>query len=167
MNINYQPSNTFGNTYVPQYTDYHVDDDQLRAALSRRDTQMAIALNLKANGIFEKVETQTGEQFFSPSTDQNVKQFSFRKVFTFGAIAAGGNTSFAHGISNILQFTHIYGTCITDTAGVIDYRPIPHASVTANANIEIIVTITTITINNGAASPNITSGLIVLEYLKT
>lgn len=164
MNTNFQPSSTFGNTYIPQFTDYHVDDDQLRSALSKRDTQIAIALNYKANGVFEKVETQTGEQFFSETTDQNRKQFSFRKTFTFGAIAPGGTTSFNHGITTILRFTHIYGTCITS---VVDYRPIPHASVTLNANIEVIVTATTVTVNNGAASPAITSGLIVLEYLKT
>lgn len=162
MNVNFQPSNTFGNTYIPQFTDYHVDEEQLKSTLSRRDTQLAVAINFKENGVFEKVETQTGQQFFGQSTNQQNKQFPFRKVFTFGAIAAPGTTSFNHGITGIQQFTHIYGTCVTAT----DFRPIPHASVTANANIEVIVSSTAVTINNGAGGPAITSGLIVLEYIK-
>jgi hypothetical protein len=157
------PVDTFGNTYVPQFTDYQLDEEALKTALSRRDTQLAIALNYKANGVFETVETQTGEQFFGSTTNQQKKRYSFRKVFSFGAIAAPGTLAIAHGITGITQCTHIYGTCIT---AIPDFRPIPHASVTANANIEVIVSATTITINNGAGGPAITSGLIVLEYLK-
>lgn len=160
---NFGPVDTFGNTYVPQFTDYQLEEAELKTALSRRDTQLVTALNLKTNGIYETVETQTGEQFFGSLTNQQKKRFSFRKVFSFGAIAAGASLVITLGITGITQFTHIYGTCVTDAP---DFRPIPHASVTANANIEVIVSATTITINNGAAGPNIVSGLIVLEYLK-
>jgi hypothetical protein len=77
----FQPSNAYGNTYIPQFTNYDLEEDELKTALSRRDTQIVNALNLKTNGVFETVETQTGEQFFGNTSTQQKKRFSFRKVF--------------------------------------------------------------------------------------
>lgn len=159
------PEDTVGNTYISQYTNYELDDEEIRLQLTRRDTQIAIALNLKENGIYETVETQDGEQWFG-RTDNRKKRFGFRKVFVVPAIAAGANTgALPHGITGFttITFTHIYGTCTT--AGNL-WKPIPHASVVANGNIEVQVTTTTYTIFNGAGSTAITSGILVLEYLK-
>jgi hypothetical protein len=60
--------------------------------------------------------------------------------------------------------TRTTGACITD---VVDYRPIPCTSATAvDEQISVIATLANIVIVNGAAAPDITSGFIVLEYLK-
>src|ERR1051325_2515542 len=157
--------NTTGNTYVPQYINYELEDQELRMQLTRRDTQLSIALNTKENGVFETVEVQNGQRWFAATADINLKRFAFRKVFSFGAIAAGGTLVINHGLTNVSIFVHIYGTCITD---VVDYRPIPYSSVIAVTDqIEVKVTATQIIIDNGATAPNITSGIIVLEYLYT
>ena len=88
----------------------------------------------------------------------------FRLVVPFGAIATGATLSITHNIQSLVQFTHIYGTCIT---AVPDFRPIPYASATLVTNqIEVKVTPTQVVIINGATAPNIASGMIVLEYLK-
>lgn len=154
---------TIGNTYVNTYTNYQLDEEELKLLLTRRDTQLSTALNYKENGIFERTEYQNGQQYFGNAATPDQKRFVYRKVIVFGAIAAGANLAIAHGISTVSSFTHIYGTCVT--AGPT-YRAIPYASVTANANIEVLVDPTNVTIFNGAASPNITSAMIVLEYLK-
>lgn len=161
--MTFGPPSSLGNTYIPGYRHYALDDQELREALTRDYTSIANAVNLKTNGIFETVETQNGEQFFGTVTDQRKKRYVFRKSFTFGAVAAPGTTAITHGIIGITNTTRIYGTVIT---AIPDFRPIPHASVTANANIEVIVNSTTITINNGAGGPALTSGIVVLEYLK-
>lgn len=162
--MQYEPLDTFGNIYLPTFRDFQQDEGQLRLLMSKVYTEIANSVNLKETGVYDLVEVQNSQQFFTVGTGQK-KRFAFRKLLTFGAIAAGGTSSLPHGITqfNPLTFVHIYGTAIT---AVPDFRPIPHASVTANANIEVIATNTTVTINVGAASPNVTSAIIVLEYLK-
>ena len=161
-------SQTSGNTFVPQFFSYELEDKELRPALIRRDTQLAIALNLKENGIFETVESQNGQQFFGNPGKQQVKRFAFRKVFSFGAIPTGGVLNIPVQVSAITFFTHIYGTCIVDTEPL--YRPIPYVSATLITDqIQFDITsapVLQINITNGGTAPNITSGIIVLEYLK-
>lgn len=119
--------------------------------------------NIKQIGIYDLNENLTGQQWFTPGNPQKKRQ-TFRKAFQIGAIAAGATLNTAHGLTGITAFTQIYGSAITD---VVDYRPIPYASATAvNLQIEIKVTATNIVIINGAAAPNITSALVILEYLK-
>jgi hypothetical protein len=156
-------ASSIGNTYVPHYTNYQLEEEELRLQLTRRDNQIAISLNDKENGIVEIIETQNGQQWFGDTGIQQQKRFAFRKAFSFGAIPAGTPLTVTHGISGATIFVHIYGGVITSNP---DFRPLPHASVTANANIEVIVTSTNYTINNGAGGPNITFGVLVLEYLK-
>ena len=77
---------------------------------------------------------------------------------------AGAALNIAHGITNFVELTALYGTCIT---AVVDYRPIPFVSVAAaNQGIQVLLAGANITITNGAAAPNITSGIIIAEYLK-
>lgn len=120
-------------------------------------------VNVRQISVFDLQEFLTGEQWFTSGNPQAKRQ-TFRQVYSIGAIAAGATSTTAHGLTNLTAFTHIYGTCITD---VVDYRPLPYVSVTAlNQQIELKVDATNITIINGAASPNITSAIVVLEFLK-
>lgn len=160
--MTYSPNNALVTSYLPTFRDFQQTDELLRLLLSKTYTEIANAVNLKENGVYDLVETQNGQQYFNPSTTR-LKRFSFRKLITFGAIAAGSTSSVAHGITGITTGVDLYGTCITD---VPDFRPIPHASVTANANIELIVTSTVVTINVGAGSPNVVSAIVILDYLK-
>lgn len=120
-------------------------------------------VNIRQIGVYDLTEFLTGQQWFSTTSTQTKRQ-TFRKTFNIGAIAAGATLNTPHGLSGFTAFTHIYGTCITD---IVDYRPIPYSSATAvNQQIEIKVDATNIVIINGAASPNITSAIVVLELLK-
>lgn len=141
-------------------------EDQSQLLIKHTDvyTSQANAINLREIGQFETVELLNGQQFFNAASTQQ-KRFAYRKVFSIGAIAAGGTSITAHGLTgNPLNFTHIYGTCITN---VVDYRPIPYASATlVTDQIQINVGVANINIVNGATAPAITSAIIVLEYLK-
>lgn len=120
-------------------------------------------VNVRQIGVFDLEEFLTGERWFTAGNPQ-VKRQTFRIVFQIGPIVAGATSTTAHGLTGVTAYTHIYGTAITD---VVDYRPIPYASATVVTNqIEIKVDATNITIINGATAPNITSALVVLEYLK-
>jgi hypothetical protein len=123
--------------------------------------ETANAINQRTIGIFPIIKSAiTGESWF---INKNRKQQSLRQVFTFGSIThALSPFSIPYKLHGFDQFVRIWGTC---TTVLPDYRPIPYSSVTANANIEVNVTPTNIVITLGAASPELASGLIVLEWL--
>jgi len=158
------PSGQQQQPYLPTSRKFPVQNPvQLEPELIKSYIDVAQAVNIRTIGIFENLQIVTGERWFSgDASNALLKRQSYRKAFTFAAISAGTSSSILHGITNVTAFTRIYGTCITD---IPDYRPLPYASVTANANIELKVTPTQITISVGAASPNITSAIVVLEYL--
>jgi hypothetical protein len=148
---------------LPTTTVLPTDQDELIVRLTTNYTQMAQNINLKEIGIFETTEIISGQQWFN-AADPNNRRGVFRKVISGPAVAAGATATLAHGLGTITSFTAIYGTAVTV---VVDYRPIPYASATAvNTQIEIKVNATNVIVINGAAAPNITSMLIVLEYLK-
>lgn len=120
-------------------------------------------INLREIAIYQTSEQQTGQQWYN-STNIQVVRYGFRKIMTFGALAAGSVNVIAHGISNITQFTVISGAAIT-TTGTMQV-PLPFVSVVAASNIELRADATNIYLNLGAAGFNLSSGFILLEYLK-
>jgi len=161
---NFSPSGSFGNTYIATTRDFQQDEVNLRILLNQSYIEIANSLNLKTNGVFETIETQTGEQYFGNPSSQQKKRYAFRKVFSIDPIAAGATLTFAHEITGVTQFTHIYG--VINTAG--DSRPLPYVDVTNVTNqTSLSVTSTNIVITNGATAQAITGGIVVLEYLKS
>jgi hypothetical protein len=124
--------------------------------------EVANAINQRTIGIFPVIKSAiTGEQWF---INKNRKQQSLRQVYTFGTIAAGATLLIPYTLPGFDLFVRIWGTCVTV---IPDSRPLPYSSVTANANIELRVDTVNhnIVIIVGAASPNITSGIIIIEWL--
>jgi hypothetical protein len=159
--MTFDPSNSLA-PYLQTSVFFPDEFDEFRVKFLALYRDIASNVNVRQIGIFDLEEFLTGESWFT-SGDPQKKRQTFRKVFEIGAIAAGATSTTAHGITGIVAFTHIYGTAITT---IVDYRPIPYSSVTAvNQQIEIKVDATNITIINGAAAPNITSAIVVLEYL--
>ena len=156
MNNSLQSQNNFLRTS----REFPKEINSLSFEVDKSYVDVANAVNVRTIGIFPiNRPTVTGESFFLIS---NKKQQSLRQVYKFGAIAPGATLSIPYTINGFSQFSRIYGTCIT---AVPDYRPIPYASVTVNANIELKVTTTNIVISVGAASPAIVSGIIILEWI--
>lgn len=155
------PSNALS-AFLQTYRNFEGDTEQIRILLNNSYRDTAEAVNVRTIGTHDLVEVQNGQQYFNPANTQN-KRYAFRKTFSLDAIATGATSTFNHAITGISIVTHFYGGVITD---IPDYRPLPNPSTTANANIEVIVTNTQVSITNGAGSPNITSGILVIEYLK-
>ncbi len=127
---------------------------------------IAQKVNYRTIGLFAvNFQMVTGEQWFLAG--QPINQQTLRQVYPFGPVLAGTELDIPTGITNLIQFTRIYGTCITD---IPDYRPLPYVdqgSVTTNIAI-LVATIAgslQIRILPGATSPNIVSGIIILEWL--
>lgn len=152
--------------YLITSRNFPTDGAQLEPELTKMYNEVAQAVNLRTNGLYETTQNVTGEQWFNTSFNPDVgmrRRQSYRKVFTFGAIAAGATLAINHGITGITSFTLTYGEAITD---VPDFRNIPFASATVVTDqIQVTKTSTQIIIINGATAPNIVSGKFVLEYL--
>ena len=140
------------------------DPSQLLIQLTANHTNIASSLNIREIAQYEDgVAVQTGQQFSVPNS-QN-KNFSFRNVYYFGAIAAGVVLTIPNNIVGVIQFTRMYGTCIT---AATDFRPLPFVSITALTDqIAIRADATNLYIGVGTTSPNVVSGIAVLEYLLT
>lgn len=152
-------------SYLPTYRSFPVEKpDELERVLVQTYTEIAEASNVKENAQYETVETVNDQQFYG-LVDPQAKRFVYRKCFEIGAIASGATATIAHGIAPLIGFANIYGTCFTDQAPGGDWRPIPYTP-TVNEYIAIRVTVTNIIIDVAAASPNVLSGMVVLEYFK-
>jgi len=151
-------------SYLRSSREFPEDIHLLSVQISKSYIDIANAVNLRTIGVFPKnTFVLTGESWFLTSS----RQQSLRQIYTFSTINPGVPISIPYRTDGLTQFSRIYGTCIT---AVPDYRPIPFASVTANANIEIKVVPTSnttgnIVITSGAASPVINSGLAIIEWL--
>lgn len=152
--------------YLPTTQVFPEDESQRLIVLTENYSSLARGINQRTIGNFSTEEVVTGNKYFDPSNFQ-ITRGSYRKSFELAATAAGATTNIAHGITGVnsaITFVEIGGNCLTATP---DNRPIPYTSVSAlTAGIEIKVDGTNIVVTNGSTAPNITSGLITLEYLK-
>jgi hypothetical protein len=167
--MTFGPINSYSSFLPPEF-DLPQDPKLMTELLSIRERDTASIINVKQNGQFETTELLSGQFWFNPLVTQQSRQprYGYRQVYSFGAIAAGATLTIAHGIvivaGETLFFTAIRGSCLT---AVPDWRPIPYSSATLVTNqIEIRADATNIYIINGSTAPNITSGVVVLEYLK-
>jgi hypothetical protein len=145
---------------------YPLDPSQLLIKLTGLHTDISNAVNVREISIYQDgQEVLTGQQFSTVGNTQK-KRYAFRKVFYFGVIAPGATLNIAHGLTNITSFVHIYGTILVAPGG--DWRPIPYVSVAAVGDqVALRVDTVNVIIANGATGPNITSGIVVIEYLYT
>ena len=165
--MTFGPNNTL-QAFLPTNLTFSKNEEEFNIQITTRMRDVARYLNLREIAIFDLTEVPVGQQWFNPANTQ-IKRDGFRQVYNVTPttpILAGATSTTPHGITQVstLNFTHIYGTCITVNP---DFRPMPYASVTAaNQGIELLVDATNFYIINGAAAPNITSAIVVLEYLK-
>jgi len=159
--MSFAPDFSTGN-FLPE--NYVIPDEQsqLQEFLKKTLEGHSRFINRKEMGQYETVEVQVNQTF--PGATAQAKGQVFRKIFEFGAIAIGGNLIIPHLINGTLDFTRIYGTCVT----AIDSRPLPFNSVlAANQGVQLLTTGVNIVITNGAAAPAILSGRIILEFIKS
>jgi len=161
--MTFSPANTL-ETALPENITFSEDWKQFIEQWTNLYRKVAIKINEKERAFYPlQLEILNNQQFFTVG-DTRTYRSVFRKVFNFGAIAAGVTLNIPHGIGVFTEFTHIYGTCITN---VVDYRPLPYVSVIAvNQGVQLGIVGINIVIINGAAAAPITSGNVILEYTK-
>lgn len=148
--------------FLGRFRRFPTDDDALlERELVNSYTDVSVAVNQREIADYQLEELLTGQKFF-PSATNGPFRNTYRKVVQISAVAAGATLNTAHGISGLTAVTRIYGVAVTST----DFRPLPYASVTANANIELRIDTTNITVIAGAASPNLSSALVIVEYFR-
>lgn len=155
------PENSIGYLLQENFT-YTQNEESLHNQMNEVYQKIARASNAKEIGIYEETEIITGQRFFgaTPQTKRSV----YRKVFTFGAILAGGVLNIVHNINGLVSFTSITGTIIT---AVPDDRPLPYADAIAVTNqVSVLRNGINLVVTNGATAPNITSGILICEYMK-
>lgn len=155
--------NSYPGGFINTSIFFSEDESQRLYELTQFFTDIANLVNTKQFGQYTLNEVITGQQFSTPGNN-NVNKFPFRQVYYIGPIASGATLTTPHNITGLVQFTNIYGTVITDA---VDYRPLPRVStVNVNQQISLDCDATNFIIVNGAGGPNITSGIVILEYLK-
>ena len=148
---------------LPISFEFPLEQDEFRNTVDNTYKRIANSVNTKVGGLYPLQEIAAFKQYYT-ANDPFVFRNVYRKIFSFGAIAAGATLLIPHGITTFTEMTVIEGHCITD---IIDYRPIPYVSnANVNQQISIRVTSTDIVIVNGSGAPNITQGTAILEYVK-
>lgn len=145
---------------------FPTETKQLSLEIDRSYIDIANAVNNRTIGIFpSNAPGVTGESWFLRNSP---KQQTFRKIYSFGAIASGTELDIPIEITTgFVLFTRIYAAVITN---VVDYRPIPYVDPSGGTvGMTILVGPVAgqlqIRIVLGATAPAVTSGIAVLEYL--
>ena len=157
------------NNLLPQT--YIIPDDPEEKDLKIRQyfNDIATATNTKDSGIYDAIETITGQSFlplFSTQTGANATYRTvFRKVIDFGALPNTTTKSVAHGITigSTFSATKVYGAATDPSTSFI---PLPYASPTAANNIELNLDGTNVNVTTGSDRTGYTRCFVIVEYIK-
>lgn len=153
--MTYAPSNS-ESPYLPISYDFSNAPESLPSQLNSTYSSIALRLNNREISIYDLNENLTGQKWTNVNNLQVPRQ-TFRKVFEF---TAAGST--AHNISSLTQVIG-YGQY---TDGTNFYGVIHGSNVAIAGQVSFYVTPVNLVILSGAGAPAITSGVIVLEFLK-
>lgn len=158
------------NTFLPQDYIFPTSESDFKEKLRYYLNEMSFAVNTKDSGVYDAVETVTGQKFlptFSTESSSSTNYRSvLRKVVDFGSLPNAGTKSVAHGITlgSTLSVTQLYAAATNPSTSWI---PIPYASPTAANNIELNVDSTNINIITGSNRTAYTRCFVVIEYITT
>ncbi len=156
------------NYLLPQTFIIPEDEEQKDLKIRQYLNDIATATNSKDSGIYDGIETVTGQKFlpiFSTETNANATYRGvLRKVIDFGALPNSGVKNIAHGITftNDQSVTKLYaGATIPGSSWI----PIPFASPTLNLNISLEMDATNIIITTGIDRTTFTRCFVVVEFI--
>jgi hypothetical protein len=165
--MTFSPSNSLA-PFLQTSVFFPEEFDEFRVKFLALYRDISNNMNVRQIGVFDLEEFLTGERWFTAGDPQTKRQ-TFRITIQLGAYAAGTVQTIPHGVTGIVAFTHIYGTVITTTAGIGGFisLPLPYVNITAiSACIGLEADPTNIYIALGTTGHSISSGTVVLEYLK-
>lgn len=154
--MTFGPINT-ESPFLPITFDFpSLNPEEMAERLPKIYTDISSRLNTREISYYPLNEIQNGQSWFTEGNPQTFRG-AFRQVFTFSST---GNI--AHNISNITQVNG-YGQF---TDGTNFYGAIYGSNTSIAGQISFYVTSTNIVILSGVGAPSISSGIIVLDYLK-
>lgn len=158
------PNNLLPQTYViPE------DPSEKDVKLSQYLNDIATATNTKDSGIYDAIETITGQSFLPTFSNQTGSNVNYRTVFRltidFGSLPNTGTKSVAHGltIGSTWSVTKLYGGATNPSTSFI---PLPYASPTLANNIELNMDATNVNVITGSNRTAYTRSFIIVEYIK-
>ena len=157
------------NPFLPQTYLVPVDENQKDIRLSQYLNDLALSINSKDSGVYDTLETITGQKYlpvFSTATASNATYRDvFRVIVNFGSLPNTGTKSVAHGltIGSTWTVTRLYGAATNPSNSFI---PLPYASPTLANNIELNVDGTNVNVITGSDRTAYTASYVVLEYMK-
>lgn len=125
-----------------------------------------IAINGKDTGIYDVLETVTG-QTFPPVAGRTGQRAAYRKCFfDFGALPNAAPKSLAHGLTlnTELMITDLWGIAADPATNT--YLKLPYSSAVLANNIELNITGANIVVTTGSDRTAFTKTYIFIEYLK-
>lgn len=165
-------SNFTGNANNFLNTDYYIPEEISEKDLKLRQylNDISRATNSKDSGIYDAVETVTGQRFLPTFGTQEASNATYRsvlrKVIDTGALPNATSKSVAHGITLNTSFsvTRIYGAATNPTNSFI---PIPFASPVLANNISLEMNGTDIVIITGSDRTTYTRSFVIVEWTTT
>ncbi len=150
---------------LPVSVDFPRDAEEFLDTITLLYKRIAFAVNTKEGSLYIPREIANFQQYFTPSDPQRLRPV-YRRTVDFGALPNAGVKTVAHGIAFDSNFTttRIYGSA-TDPVG-LTYLPLPYASNTAGASIEMFINATNVVIATGSNRSNYTRCTVVIEYMK-
>lgn len=142
---------------------FSTDPRILQYQLLKSYTEIAIAVNYRTIGIFDKFETITGNQYFNDDDPKKRRQ-SYRRVYTTSSII-NPVTSIPHeiNIQDTFQLLQLYATA--QNSSLSNFIPIPYINITTLADsIGLDMDSTNINIYTSTANWTSFSAVVVLEY---
>jgi hypothetical protein len=121
--------------YLRTSRQFPEDLPELCVQVNKSYIDIATAVNNRTIGIFPTNRPAvTGESWYFSSQ----RQQTLRQIYSFGAIAPGTELDIPTGIEpiNIVRFTRIYGTVITNAP---DHRPLPYVAQVITNGMTILV----------------------------
>ncbi len=145
---------------------------ELLVRLYQNVNLIAVVLNTKDSGYYDKSEFVNGQLWFPDTTLDSTSQLTptfrqvYRMVVNFGTLPNAATTSVPHGITvtSATTFTRIYGAA-SDTVNKI-YIPIPFTETLGN-EIQLDVDATNVNITTTIDYTNFTVCYVILEYIQS
>ena len=157
------------NPFLPQTYLVPVDENQKDIRLSQYLNDLALSINSKDSGVYDTLETITGQKYLPVFSTAPASNATYRDVFrvivNFGSLPNTGTKSVAHGltIGSTWTVTRLYGAATNPSNSFI---PLPYASPTLANNIELNVDGTNVNVITGSDRTAYTASYVVLEYMK-
>ena len=125
-----------------------------------------IAINGKDTGIYDVLETITGQTYFQ-AAGKTTQRATYRKVIDYGTLPNAAQLGVDHGITNVAGFsiTRIYGAATDPTHRL--YFPLPYVANSKDEPIALWATSDKVWTDTFATDrSDFTKTYIIVEYLK-